>query len=193
MKKLIMILSLVTLCALSLGITTAGNKSDYLYGPDGDLIAAHAKDITFYNKTHKLAYFTISGADWIYTNGTIFFKRTSEIIIKTDRNVKGSVWICTYNGWNPLKGEAEYYNDRGYCYITSIKYGKAEIPAAKLVPGKKYVIMVGLYDSSYVFKYEGDKDHNVWIRTNDPNTFDRVEIYGYGPIERVPFVIVVEK
>ena len=182
----------IGVAVIAINASTSAESNDVVLSPDGTFVCAHAKDITFYNKSAKNCWFRISGADWIYSNGTIVFKRTSDIEINTPRKLYGTVWICTKGGWNPLGGEVEYYKDRGYCYITSLKYGKAEIPAAKLIPGEEYVLIVELIDSSYLFKYE-DTSRDHWIKTDDTNTFDRVEVFGYGPIQKTPFKIVVEE
>ncbi|WP_456468532.1 hypothetical protein [Archaeoglobus sp.] len=47
-----------------------------------------------------------------------------------------------------------------------------------------------LIDTSYVLKYEEERAY--WIKIDDPDTFDRVEILGYGPISKRPFKIAVE-
>ena len=180
------------LVVLTVNASSNTENNDIILSPGGTFIAAHAKDITFYNGSAKNCWFRISGADWIYSNGTILFKRTSDIVIQAPRDLKGTVWICTKRGWNPLGCRTEYYKDSGYCYITSLKYGKAEIPAAKLIPEEEYTLIVELLDSSYLFRYENtERDH--WIKIDDPDTFDRVEVFGYGPIQRVQFKIVIEE
>ncbi len=180
---------LMVACIGAMVVIAAGKDagSGITTWPDGTFESAYAKEITFYNDTHKTCWFRISGAKWVYWNGTIVFNRTSDIEITTQRDLKGSVWICTRFGWNPLKGD--YYNNNGYCYITSLKYGSVSIPAAKFTPGEEYVIIIGLIDTSYMFKY---KDRFVWIDISDPETFDRVEIFGYGAISKIPFKIIVE-
>ena len=192
-KVLLLILGvLLATATIALALSnTNENESGIVLGPSGNFIAAHGKDITFYNASKINCWFRLKGADWIYYNGTIVFKRTSDIVIET-ANLKGTVWICTYYGWNPLKGKVEYYKDEGYCYITSLKYGKATIPAAKLVPGVKYTLRVQLIDSSWIFKYENDNTRSCWIDISDPSTFDRVEIYSFGPIDRTTFHIIVK-
>lgn len=193
-KVLLLILGvLLATATIALALSnTNENESGIVLGPSGNFIAAHGKDITFYNASKINCWFRLKGADWIYYNGTIVFKRTSDIVIETARDLKGTVWICTYYGWNPLKGKVEYYKDEGYCYITSLKYGKATIPAAKLVPGVKYTLRVQLIDSSWIFKHENDNTRSCWIDISDPSTFDRVEIYGFGPIGRTTFHIIVK-
>ncbi|WP_457548594.1 hypothetical protein [Archaeoglobus sp.] len=194
MRNLSLLVGLVVCIGLATAIavnaSTNSENNDIVLSPSGMFIGAHAKDITFYNSNAKNCWFRISGADWIYSNGTIMFKRTSDIKITTQRDLKGTVWICTKRGWNPLGDQSEYYKDRGYCYITSLRYGEAKIPAAKLIPGEEYVIIVGVtYYSSYILT-----DSKItWIKTDDTDTFDRVEIFGYGPIPKVPFKIVVEE
>ena len=178
---------------VAVGVSTDSKNSDIILNPDGGFFAAHAKDITFYNKSKKNCWFRISGDDWIYYNGTIVFNRASDITVETQRKLYGSVWICTKVGWNPLGRETEYYKDRGYCYITSLKYGKAEIPAAKFVPGEEYIMIVELIDSSYIFNYADKAGRDHWININDPATFDRVEVFGYGPVNKIPFKIVIEE
>ena len=189
-KVLLLILGvLLATATIALALSnTNENESGIVLGPSGNFIAAHGKDITFYNASKINCWFRLKGADWIYYNGTIVFKRTSDIVIET-ANLKGTVWICTYYGWNPLKGKVEYYKDEGYCYITSLKYGKATIPAAKLVPGVKYTLRVQLIDSTSILNKE---DKSYWIDISDPSTFDRVEIYGFGPIGRTTFHIIVK-
>ena len=177
-KVLLLILGvLLATATIALALSnTNENESGIVLGPSGNFIAAHGKDITFYNASKINCWFRLKGADWIYYNGTIVFKRTSDIVIET-ANLKGTVWICTYYGWNPLKGKVEYYKDEGYCYITSLKYGKATIPAAKLVPGVKYTLRVQLIDTTSILSKE---DKSYWIDISDPSTFDRVEIYSFG-------------
>lgn len=183
--SLIVCIGIVTAIAIA---TSAESSNDVVLSSRGTFVGAHAKDITFYNKSSKNCWFKISGANWIYSNGTITFKRASDIEITTQRDLKGSVWICTKRGWNPL--EEEYYKDRGYCYIASLKYGKAEIPAAKLTPGEEYIVIVGVtYSSSKIL----DDSKINWIKIDDPDTFDRVEIFGYGPLQRMHFKLVVEE
>ena len=60
--------------------------------------------------------------------------------------------------------------DSGYCYITSLKYGKVKIPAAKLIPGEEYILL----DSSYLFK---NMERLHWIKIDDIDTFDRFEVF----------------
>ncbi len=178
---------------VAVGVSTDSKNSDIILNPNGGFFAAHAKDITFYNKSKRNCWFRISGADWIYDNGTIVFNRASDITVEAQRNLKGSIWICTKRGWNPLGRETEYYKDEGYCYITSLKYGEAEIPAAKFVPGVDYILIVELIDSSYIFNYADKAGRDHWININDPDTFDRVEVFEYGPLKRIPFKIVIEE
>ncbi len=195
MRKLLLFMGLVICIGLAAIVVNAFTSADndIVLSPSGTFVCAHAKDITFYNSSAKNCWFRISGADRIYSNGTIMFKRASDIEINIPRDLKGTVWICTKRGWNPLGGKIEYYKDRGYCYITSLKYGKAEIPAAKLIPGEEYVLIVELIDSSYLFNYEDKPGRDHWIKIDDTDTFDRVEIFGYGPILKTSFKIVVEK
>ena len=189
---LVICIGVTTAIAVSIS-TSAKDDNDIVLSPGGTFVGAYAKDITFYNNSAKNCWFRISGAEWIYSNGTIMFKRASDVEINTPRDLKGTVWICTKRGWNPLGGKFEYYKDRGYCYITSLKYGKAEIPAAKLIPGEEYVLIVELIDSSYLFNYEDKAGRDHWIKIDDSDTFDRVEVFGYGPISKVHFKIVVEE
>ncbi len=195
MKKVILLVILVTCIgvttAMTVGSFTNTENSSVILSPVGTFLGAHAKDITFYNSSARNCWFRISGADWVYSNGTIMFKRASDIEVTTQRDLKGSVWVCTKRGWNPLKNdEFEYYKSEGYCYITSLKYGKAEIPAAKLVPGEEYVLIVGITYSSYNILTDSKI---TWIKIDDTNTFDRVEVFGYGAISLVPFKIIVEE
>lgn len=181
---------------VAVGVSTDSKNSDIILSPDGGFFAAHAKDITFYNKSKMYCWFRISGDDWIYYNGTIVFNRASDITVETQKELFGSVWICTKRGWNPMGGETEYHKDRGYCYIIPLEYGKAKIPAAKFVPGEEYIMIVELIDSSYVYYYYTDKaggDYWIKININDPATFDRVEVFGYGPINKIPFKIVIRE
>ena len=53
-------------------------------------------------------------------------------------------------------------------------------------------MIVELIDSSYIFKY-ADTGRDHWININDPATFDRVEVFGYGPVNKIPFKIVIEE
>ncbi|RLI81391.1 hypothetical protein DRP04_06265 [Archaeoglobales archaeon] len=199
MRKSLLLVGLViyigvVAAAIAVSISTsAKDDNDIILSPDGEFVSAYAKDITFYNSSAKNCWFRISGAEWIYSNGTILFKRISDIEINTPRDLKGTVWICTKKGWNPLGGEIEYYKDRGYCYITSLKYGKAEISAAKLIPGEEYVLIIELIDTSNLFRYEDNPGRDHWIKIDDTGTFDRVEVFGYGPISKVGFKIVVEE
>lgn len=178
------------LAALAASVS-AESRSDIIVDSTGAFIAANAKDITFYNKTLRNAWFRISNHNWIYWNGTITFKRATDITVTTQRELKGTVWICTKVGWNILMGD--YTRDSGYCYITSFNSGVATIPAAKLTPGVEYTMVVQLIDSSNIYQYEKTRGRDVWIKIDDPETFDRVEIFGYGPINMVPFKIVVEE
>uniref|UniRef100_A0A7C4W2V2 Uncharacterized protein n=1 Tax=Geoglobus ahangari TaxID=113653 RepID=A0A7C4W2V2_9EURY len=178
---------------VAVGVSKDSRDSDIILDMDSGFFAAHAKEITFYKSSKRNCWFTISGDDWVYYNGTIVFNRASNIVIQTHRDLKGSVWVCTKIGWNPLGGEIEYIKDRGYCYITSLSSGKAEIPAAKFVPDVEYILIVELIDSSYIFQYADDPKRDYWININDPNTFDRVEVFGYGPLNKIPFKIVVKE
>jgi len=187
MKRMLLFAALIACVAVAIGVSTS--TDDVVVGPEGTFMSAHTKDITFYNSSKKNCWFRITGAEWIFWNGTIVFNSTDEIKVETQRNLYGSVWVCTKYGWNPLEGEEEYYKDRGYCYITSLKYGEAKIPASKLVRGEEYTLIVELIDTSYVLKYEEERAY--WMKIDDPDTFDRVEIFGYGPILKRPFKIVV--
>ncbi len=189
MKRMLLFTALIACIAIAIGMSTS--TDDIALGPDGTFMSAHTKDITFYNSSKKNCWFRITGAKWIFGNGTIVFNSTDEIKVETQRDLKGSVWVCTKHGWNPLGDEGEYLKDRGYCYITSLKYGEAKIPASKFAPGEEYTLIVELIDTSYVFKYEEDKDRAHWMKIDDPDTFDRVEIFGYGPISKRPFSIVI--
>lgn len=190
MKRVLVFVILTACIAVAVGMTVSTSSKDVVTFPDGKFKSAHAKDVTFYNSSKKNCWFRVTGAE-IFWNGTIVFNSTDEIKVETQRDLKGSIWICTKYGWNPLGGEEEYRKDRGYCYITSLKYGEAAIPASKLVPGEKYTLIVELIDTSNILRYEDDSNRACWIKIDDPDTFDRVEIFGYGPISKTPFEIVV--
>ena len=71
----------VVMCTAMLVVLTVNASSntennDMILSLGGTFIATHAKDITFYNGSAKNCWFRISGADWIYSNGTILFKRS---------------------------------------------------------------------------------------------------------------------
>lgn len=193
MKRGLLFAALIACVAVAVGMTVSTSDSmsdtDIATFPDGTFMSAHIKDITFYNSSKKNCWFRITGAEWIFRNGTIVFNSTDEIKVETQRNLKGSVWVCTKYGWNPLGGKAEYYKDRGYCYITSLKYGEAKIPASKLVRGEEYTLIVELIDTYYILDKEEERAY--WIKIDDPDTFDRVEILGYGPISRSHFRIII--
>lgn len=190
MKWILVSIALIACIAVAVGVAMNTGDTDITAFPDGTFISAYAKDVTFYNSSKKNCWFRITGDEWVFWNGTIVFNSTGEIKVETHRNLYGSVWVCTKYGWNPLGGEVEYRKDRGYCYIASLKYGEAAIPVSKLVPGEKYTLIVELIDTSYILDKEEERAY--WIKIDDPETYDRVEIFGYGPIMKIPFEIIIK-
>ena len=67
-KVLLLILGvLLATATIALALSnTNENESGIVLGPSGNFIAAHGKDITFYNASKINCWFRLKGADWIY-------------------------------------------------------------------------------------------------------------------------------